>query len=223
MTAARKRVLSPEERRRRNREEMVEAILDVAREITREHGVAALNLNEVARRVGVKTPSLYEYFPGKAALYDELFQLGLRLYAEHTDRALAGARDGRERLCLGIESYMSFAQQYPELWALVFERPVPGFVPSERSMAESRERLAVATRFMEEAIQLGELTPGVRPDQARDFVIALMHGLAAAHMANEPELPIGSGRFGSLIPLAMQVLEAAWMPQQAREIQEGER
>src|SRR5919206_702435 len=100
-----RRVLTPSERRQRDRDEMTAAILDVAREIMREHGVAALNLNEVARRVGVKTPSLYEYFPGKAALYDELFRLGLRLYAEHSDRAMAGARDGRERLCPRIESY----------------------------------------------------------------------------------------------------------------------
>jgi AcrR family transcriptional regulator len=213
-----RRTLSLQERRRHNREEMTQAILDVSRDIMREEGVAALNLNEVARRVGVKTPSLYEYFHGKVALYDELFRLGLRLYGEHNDRALSGARDGRERLRAAIESYMSFAQQYPELWSLVFERPVPGFVPSEEAMAESRDRLAVASRFVAEAIEEGAMVPGVPPERARDFVIALMHGLAAAHMANEPDLPLGSGRFGSLIPLAMQVLEAAWMPQQAPEI-----
>lgn len=211
---------SPGERRRRNREEMTGAILEAAREVMREQGVAALNLNEVARRVGVKTPSLYEYFSGKTALYDALFRLGLRLYGEYSDRAMQQARDGREELAVAIESYMSFAQQHPELWALVFERPVPGFIPSEQSMAESRDRLSVASRFMEEAIERGEIVPGVQPEQARDFVIALMHGLAAAHMANEPDRPIGSGRFGSLIPLAMQVLEAAWMPQE-RETGQG--
>ncbi len=63
-----KRVLSPRERRQRNREEMVAAILDAARAVMREEGVAALNLHEVARRVGLRTPSLYEYFPGKMAL-----------------------------------------------------------------------------------------------------------------------------------------------------------
>src|ERR687884_349506 len=96
-----RRVLTPSERRQRNRDEMTAAILDTARDIMREQGVAALNLNEVARRVGVKTPSLYEYFPGKSALYDELFRLGLRLYAEHTDRALAGGRGGGGRGWLG--------------------------------------------------------------------------------------------------------------------------
>jgi hypothetical protein len=29
-------------------------------------------------------------------------------------------------------------------------------------------------------------------------------------MANEPELPIGEGRFGSLIPAALDLLKKAW-------------
>jgi AcrR family transcriptional regulator len=76
-----KRVRSPKERRQRNREEMIAAILDAARTVMREEGVAALNLHEVARRVGLRTPSLYEYFPGKMALYDALYRFGIRLYA----------------------------------------------------------------------------------------------------------------------------------------------
>ena len=50
--------LTPAERRQRNRQEMIQAILDVSREVMREEGVAALNLNEVARRLKMKTPSL---------------------------------------------------------------------------------------------------------------------------------------------------------------------
>jgi AcrR family transcriptional regulator len=200
---------------------MIDGILEAARDIMREHGVAALNLNEVARRVGVKPPSLYEYFSGKAALYDALFRLGLHLYAEHSDRALEAVPYGWERLRVAMEAYLSFAQQYPELWALVFERPVPGFVPSDESMEQSRAQLAVGSRLIEEAVEKGDIVPGVPAERARDLVIALMHGLAAAHMANEPDLPLGSGRFGSLIPVAMQVLEAAWSPQQTAETQEG--
>src|SRR5260370_4387712 len=75
------RVLCPRERRQRNREEMMAAILDAARVVMREEGVAALNLHEVARRVGLRTPSLYEDFPGQMALYDALYRFGIRQYA----------------------------------------------------------------------------------------------------------------------------------------------
>jgi hypothetical protein len=39
----------------------------------------------------------------------------------------------------------------------------------------------------------------------------MMHGLAAMHLANEPHLPMGEGRFGSLIPAAISVFEKAWI------------
>ena len=79
-------ILSPAERRRRNRQEMIQAISEAARAVMREEGVAALNLHEVARRVQLRTPSLYTYFPGKMALYDALYQLGLRLYIERSQQ-----------------------------------------------------------------------------------------------------------------------------------------
>jgi hypothetical protein len=45
---------------------------------------------------------------------------------------------------------------------------------------------------------------------AFDLSIALMHGLTALHMANEPHLPVGEGRFGSLIPDAAIMFIKAW-------------
>src|SRR5713226_1462776 len=92
-----KRALSPKERRQRNRQEMMTAIIDAARAVMREEGVAALNLHEVARRVGLRAPSLYEYFSGKMALYDALYRFGIRLYAA-----------GRERLAPITAHHASF-------------------------------------------------------------------------------------------------------------------
>jgi AcrR family transcriptional regulator len=207
-----RRATTPAQRRQRNREEMVESILGAARAVMREQGVAALNLHEVARRVGIRAPSLYEYFPNRAAMYDVLFRLGLGLFAQHRDQALEGKTDAWDRLEASIVSYMTFAQESPELWYLLFERPVPGFTPSERSMDESRAMLGTATSYVEEAMTSGAMVPGIPAEQVRDFVIAVMHGLAASHEANEPHLPVGTGRFGSLIPVAMQVLQAAWRP-----------
>jgi hypothetical protein len=36
-----------------------------------------------------------------------------------------------------------------------------------------------------------------------------MHGLTAQHLANEPHLPVGKGRYGSLIPAAVKLFQAA--------------
>lgn len=211
------KILSPKERRLRNRErnrdEMKAAILDAARAVMREEGVAALNLQEVARRVGMRAPSLYEYFPGKMAIYDALFRLGVRLYAQRLAQLAQQPASLWQHLRAALEIYLSFAQESPELYQLVFERPVPGFVPSEESLRESRRSLAIGEEVLQQDLERAGIALSLPLAQARDLVIAMMHGLAAQHLANEPELPVGSGRFGSLIPAAVALFQASWDPQ----------
>jgi AcrR family transcriptional regulator len=207
--------LSPAERRRRNREEMVSAILSAARAVMREDGVAALNLQEVARRVHLRAPSLYEYFSSKAAVYDALFLLGVRLFQDRLEQTLAGREGFWNQFRGALEAYFGFAQEHPELHSLVFERHVPGFVPSAESLAASREVLAIGRQHIVSAIETGTIAPRVSTDEAVDLTIAMFHGLASQHLANEPELPIGSGRFGSLIPAAEALFRAAWDPRHA--------
>ena len=66
------------DRRQRRRQETIEQVLDVAVEVMADQGVAGLTLGEVARRMGIRPPSLYVYFDGKNALYDALFERGWR-------------------------------------------------------------------------------------------------------------------------------------------------
>ncbi|MEO7022374.1 MAG: TetR/AcrR family transcriptional regulator [Ktedonobacteraceae bacterium] len=211
-----KTILSPQERRRRNREEMSNAILEASRQVMREEGVAALNLQEVARRVGVRAPSLYEYFPGKMAIYDALFRMGVRIYAEQMSRITQSTDSFWAYVQAVLECYMTFAQEYPELYQLVQERPVPGFVPSEESMEESRRLLTMGNAIVEKGIERGSVALGITVSQARDLFLAMMHGLTALHMANEPHLSVGSGRFGSLLPAALALFRAAWEPESSQ-------
>lgn len=215
-TPAPKRVLSPQERRQRNREEMISAILDAARAVMREEGVAALNLQEVARRVGMRAPSLYTYFPSKIAIYEALFVMGMRMYRERVEQIIQTYGGTWEGLNAGLTNAMTFAHEYPELYQLVFERPVPGFVPSEEGMEEGRKLDEITHRFMAELVNSGLAEPGVPAEQASYLFIAVMQGLAALHVANEPHQPVSSSRFGSLIPAAMTLLRTAWSPKHQR-------
>lgn len=204
-------VPSPDERRRQQREAMIDAILDAACQVMRENGVAALNMQEVARRVGMRAPSLYNYFPSMMAIYEAVFARGMRMFRERMER-LSEQHDAAdwEAHEVGLRHYMEFAKQRPELFQLLFERPVPGFVPSEEGLDEGRKLIEAANGIVARAIDSGLIDSGLTPAQTRDLFLALMHGITALHMANEPELPIGEGRFGSLIPAAMDLLKKAW-------------
>jgi AcrR family transcriptional regulator len=198
--------LSP--RRQRTRDLMVQAILETARAIMREEGVAALSMQELARRLDMRAPSLYHYFAGKMDIYDALFRLGFTLFAAHMENTTRGAQTWREELRLAFEAYMSFALQHPELYQLCFERPVPGFVPSVESMRVSQGVLETSHERV--ARLLKDIDTDLASEQVRDLLIAMMHGVTALHLANEPHLPLGQGRFGALIPAAVAVLIRAW-------------
>jgi AcrR family transcriptional regulator len=206
---------TPAERRRRNREEVRAAILEAARAVMREEGVAALSLREVARRVHMQAPSLYAYFPSKMALYDALFLMGVRLRAAYRDRDEVDREGFWDRLEGRFASYLRFAQENPDLYQLAFERPVPGFVPSAASLEEAFQAPAGLEQMLADAVAAGEVVLDVPVAQARDLLIGMIHGLTAHHMANESDLPVGSGRFGSQIPTAIALFRAKWDPREA--------
>ncbi|HZU11748.1 MAG TPA: TetR/AcrR family transcriptional regulator [Chloroflexota bacterium] len=207
--------LSPKERQERNRREMTEAILAAARVIMRRDGVAALNLHEIARMVGVQTSALYKYFPGKAAIYDELYRRGMTLIYERLQAVYAEYPPSWERLRAWAETRMAFAQENPDLEHILFGRDVPGFTPSEDSMALSRQRLDSARQTMQEVIDAGIIAPGVPVERALDLFLAVTSGITMQHLANEPHLPVGQGRFGSLIPDALDLFRSTWSRQRS--------
>lgn len=189
------------------RQAATQAILEAARAIMREEGVAALSMQELARRMDMRAPSLYNYFSGKMDIYDALFRLGFKLWGEVVHKAAQESNTFQEEVQKILEGYMTFALQNPELYQLCFERPVPGFVPSQESLDLSFGILEFSRQRVERYRR--ELTASLTSDQIVNLIIAVSHGLTAMHLANEPRLPIGEGRFGSLIPAARSMLEAA--------------
>ena len=55
------------------RQARLEEILATAWGIAKEQGLAGVSLHEVARRVGLRQPSLYAYVESKNGLYDAMF------------------------------------------------------------------------------------------------------------------------------------------------------
>ena len=200
-------------RRETVRQETIEKILSLAREEMQRDGVAALSLGVIARRLGMRTPSLYTYFDSKNAIYDELFRRGFLEFGRYMDERPHQDGPLRDNLRSAMSAYMRFAQENPDLYQLMFQRPVPGFVPSEESMAVSLRLLDTAHNQFVQIFQSGEIFTQLSFEEARDIYIALQHGLSELHLANNPDLPVGQGRFGKLIDQAVDFVLSAWRPQ----------
>jgi AcrR family transcriptional regulator len=207
------RGLSVRERRRRNHEEMRAGILAVAREIMREQGVAALNLNEIARRVGITAPALYTYFPSKMALYDALYRAGIRLFVEAEEEVWRTTAPDWERIHAWFALRLTLAEEHPDLYHLVFDVPIPGFEPSPESLAEVRRLYASIVSGIAEVIEAGVMQPNLSPEQTTDVLLSMRLGIVAAHLGKQRPHPLPD-HLARLVPEIMAVLRAAWQPKE---------
>ena len=111
-----------------------------------EFGVNGLTLAEVARRLGVQTPSLYKYFPSLTAVYDALFQRGQSENLEVLRTAMATGEPGIDALIVGLQASGRWSLRNRALAQLMFSRPVPSFEPRPTRSLPSQEMVALQQR-----------------------------------------------------------------------------
>src|SRR6187401_762133 len=92
------------DRRARRRGETIDEILAIAVDVMTRDGVNGLSLSEVARRLGVKPPSIYKYFDSLLAIYDALFERGQRNHLEIMRTAMESAQPGLDSVAAGLEA-----------------------------------------------------------------------------------------------------------------------
>ena len=75
--------------KKRRQEQVREEILDAARRVLLNQGLAGLTLTAVARELELTKAALYHYFDSKEALVSELIYLSLESHAEVVGNAVA--------------------------------------------------------------------------------------------------------------------------------------
>ena len=103
--------------------ELPERILKAAEQIVSDSGHEALNMRDLARRVGVSATAIYHYFESKEALLLKV-KLGAAEKLNRRIRSIDPQIGPHETLHrLGAE-YIEFAEEHPNLYRLLFETPV---------------------------------------------------------------------------------------------------
>ena len=200
------------DRRARRRRDTIEEILGIAVEVMSEEGVTGLNLAEVARRMGIRPPSLYKYFPSLMAVYDELFRRGQIDHLHAMRRAMVGVEPGLPALAAGLDAAGRWALANRAVAQLMFWRPVPSFAPSAEAFAPSVEMFALHREALAAAYAAGELGPGADSDEAVYLVSTMVSGVLSQTFANEPDTRWGQGRFTPLFPRLLAMLPTLYPP-----------
>lgn len=114
-----------------------ERILDAAEDLFAEKGYSATSLGDVADRVGIRSPSLYNHFKNKEALYSAVLDRLLEVFGE----PMAQVNEGevtRERIFRWLETMIRLHHERPNLARLLQHAALSG---GPRASHELVERL----------------------------------------------------------------------------------
>jgi AcrR family transcriptional regulator len=99
-------------------------MLDIAEEVFAEQGYRAASMDDIAERVGVSKPMLYEYFGSKDGLLSAcVARIRTDLY-EATEEAMAGAGSPEDVLWRGLLAYFTFMDRHNRALAVIAQEPM---------------------------------------------------------------------------------------------------
>jgi AcrR family transcriptional regulator len=183
------------DRRQRRRRGTLSEILEVSLGVMREEGVAGLSLAEVARRMGIKPPSLYKHVDSKHAVYDALFAAGTRAHWSAVEAEVEGLDPTLAALEVVFEASVRWCVEHPTLTQLMFWRPVPGFEPSPASYAIAQAVNERTLQLLAGVVDNGELRPEAAAPPGLALFTCLVSGVITQQLANEPGVAFEEGRF----------------------------
>ena len=187
------------------RQAVIDQALDLAVEVMAEEGVGGLTVSEVARRLGVRPPSLYKYFPSLHAMYDALFARGLAAESAAVQEAIASEAPGVPRLRAGGRAVVRWGVENAPLAQLLHWRPVPGFEPSPEVFAASVAGSAQLREELKAAVRLRQLTRRADSDDAARLFTVVLGGVLSQQLANQPGRRYDDGDFSRLTDDALQM------------------
>jgi AcrR family transcriptional regulator len=189
---------------------VVDEALEHAVALMAEEGVGALSVSEIARRMGIRGPSLYKYFPSRHAVYDALFLRGLVAQQAAVEAALEGRSPGVDRIRAAGSAIVRWSVENPALAQLLHWRPVPGFEPSPESFEPSLRDVERARAEFAEAVRRGELVAGADSDDALRLYTVVLSGVISQQLANEPGAGFDDGAFSRLTDRALDLFVSAF-------------
>ncbi len=179
------------------REATKAAILDAAWDLASGQGLGGLNMRDLAAKLGMSAPSLYEYFDGKDAIYDAMFVHGNALLSDRMRDAPDPAEAGpRVALTAQARRFVEFCNEDEARFQLLFQRAVPGWRPSPEAYEVAVGNLDKLRAYLASC--------GISDAASLDLWTAILSGLAGQQVAND----LGGDRWIRLIEPAVDMFLA---------------
>lgn len=202
------------ERREREREVLRAAILEAARDLLSEEGLAALSMRAIAERIEYSPATIYLYFKDKEALIGEVVHAGFRQLEDYVRgelKALPPEASAADQYSAMGRAYARFALENTAYLRVMFEVPATARMecPDDRGKAHKRDPFGVVA-LLQRAAQEG-LTGIGDARQAAVVGWGLIHGLTSLYLSGQLGRFVGSGdEFLALLEDAKHSLYRGW-------------
>jgi len=177
-------------------------VLDVASRLLEAEGPEALTMRRIAAEVGCSTSVLYTMFGGKSGVAEGLWREGFERLRQAMKRVEAD--DPLGRLTALGHAYRSNALANRAYYAVMFQRPIPGFEPSAEAYADSLRPLHILVGAVADCLEAGVFR-AADPTHVATVLWAAAHGAVSLELAGYEGAADPEARFQDLLAAA-----AAW-------------
>ncbi|MET8336121.1 TetR/AcrR family transcriptional regulator [Streptosporangium canum] len=166
---------------RATQDELRGRLLDVASQLLVTIGPESLSMRRIATEAGCSTTVIYTMFGSKEGLAEALYLEGFERFRRRLE-SVPARRNALEHLTALGPAYREAALAEPGYYALMFERAIPGFLPSERARTLARAALNVLDRVIADCISAGYIIP-TQPRKIADALWAAAQGAISLERA----------------------------------------
>jgi AcrR family transcriptional regulator len=160
--------------RRRDRAAREREILDAAAEIFGERGYQGTSMDEIAGRVGVSKPLVYQYYGSKDGLFLAcLSRLRSQLFQAVSDAVLT-APDAERALYAGMLAWFRFLDEHPRAWSVFVDE---GMLTSGGAVAAADQ---VRADFVDLIATMVRLNLPAGREFSGDEILVVAQGLSGA-------------------------------------------
>jgi AcrR family transcriptional regulator len=152
--------VSPRPKKHEQQANLQSTIKETAWEQIAEYGASALSLREIARRLGITAPAIYNYYPDRDALVTALI---VDAYTSLGESQIASLQDiplhdyAQQLTALGL-NYRDWALAYPQRYQLIFGTPIPHYhAPEDITLPAAAWALSPLIGTLQATHQAGKL------------------------------------------------------------------
>jgi AcrR family transcriptional regulator len=142
------KTVATKSRTRVPRAEREQQMLEVAEDVFAERGYQATSMDEIAARVGVTKPMLYEYFGSKDGLLRACLGRARQQLHDATLAAVATGGEPRVRMARAVRAFFDFVDEHAAAWRVLQSESMLTSGPGAAEIEEIRRQQSDYTQAM---------------------------------------------------------------------------